>query len=160
MGVSEEVTMRRIELVGVLAVLSWLGGASVVRAGDPACLAAGREAFQACRSQCKDDLVTTRFACRGVQPACGKACLAGREVCGDAVAQPLVDCVAACKATLQTDKGACPPNDDVCINAAQVKAFVCRDTCRDTWRADPNTVDGLANCKNIFRACVRQCPTA
>ena len=152
--------MRRIGVVGVLAVVSALGGTPVAQAVDPACVAQAKQDFLACRLQCRDDFATARFACRGVDPACGKACLAGREVCLDAVAQPLLDCVNGCKSTLQADKAACAPGDGACIDAAQVKAFVCRDDCREAWRKDPATVAGLANCKNIFRTCVRACPPA
>ena len=142
------------------AAVAALVGGSTARATDPTCLAQAKQAVVACRAQCKDDFATSRFACRGVDPSCGKACLAGREVCLDAVGQPLTDCVAACRSTLQVDKAACQAGDDACINAAQVKAFVCRDTCRDTWRADPTTTSGLATCKTSFRACVHACPAS
>jgi hypothetical protein len=142
--------MRMIGVVGALALVSALGGTPASGATDPACVAQARQDFVACRAQCKDDFATSRFACR--------ACLAGRAVCLDAVTQPLQDCVGGCRATLQADKAACAPGDDACIDAAQVKAFVCRDDCREAWRADPNTASGIANCKNVFRACVRACP--
>src|SRR5215510_280042 len=156
--------MQIARLSLVLASVLLLG--SVGRAhADALCIASAKADYLACKAQCKDDFQSAKFACRGVQPDCGKACLAGRDGCFDDVnaildtgvlpsgGGNLDNCVGGtdkCKADLKTAKTGCgaPCNGntvcDGCVDAAQVVAFVCRDTCRESWRAN-TTVKALAS---------------
>ena len=146
--------------------------------GDPACILEAKATALACIAQCRDDLRSARFACRGVDASCGRACLAGRQVCTDAAEDilqtgqvpgggVLANCsggTAGCRAALQAAKAICgaPCNGnavcDACVDAAQVTAFVCRDGCRESWRTDPTVKSLLASCRTTFRACVAACP--
>jgi len=145
---------------------------------DPACLLEAKATALTCIAQCRDDLRSARFACRGVDAACGKACLAGRQVCTDGAEDilatgqvpgggVLANCAGGtdgCKAALQAAKAICgaPCNGnavcDACVDAAQVTAFVCRDGCRESWRGDATVKSLLASCRTSFRACVAACP--
>ena len=153
--------MRTVAL-GILALLCTAGTARA--AVDQTCLLGAKEAFRACRVDCREELIQDRFVCRGIDPVCGRACLAGRQVCIDDVRAPLDACIDGCRAQLAAERAQCPPVGDpardACVDAAQVKAFVCRDDCREAWRKDPNVQASLRRCRDSFRACVAQCPPA
>ena len=156
----------------LLAATMVLGSVGPAHA-DPACVLEARATALACVAQCRDDLRSARFACRGVDASCGRACLAGRQVCTDAAEDilqsgqvpgggVLANCsggTAGCRAALQAAKAICgaPCNGnavcDACVDAAQVTAFVCRDTCRENLDRD-----ALKQCRITFRACIRACP--
>ncbi len=161
----------------VLAVGIGLSAGSAL-ATDPSCLRDARTTFGGCVAQCRDDFKTTKFSCRGVDPACGKACLAGRQACIDTIEDvlttgklpsggTLTGCdggTAACRTTLDQAKQTCgaPCNGDatcdVCVDAAQVAAFVCRDTCREAFRADSEVKAALDACRSTFKSCIAACP--
>jgi hypothetical protein len=160
-----------------------IGAALLLSAGlgsaDQQCIQQAISDYKACKAQCQDDFQSAKFACRGVNPACGLACLAGRQVCfenANNVLQTgqlpgggtLPDCATGtdgCKAQLQQDKQACgapcAQGDEVCntcVDNAQVKAFTCRDRCRERWSADPTVQQMIQSCRDGFKACVRGCP--
>jgi len=174
--------MRHFALGLMVVATTLLAGGGRADAGmDRTCLKNARQDHKDCIAQCQDDYRSARLVCRNIDPACGKACLAGRQACRDNADQilstgvlpdgsSLANCAGgtdACKATLQQAKQACgapcQPTDltcKECVDQAQIADFTCRDTCRDSWRTNATVIALLQACRDGFKQCVGQCPSA
>jgi len=165
--------MRTIGLALTLSAVCLLGPRAALAHSEEAkqCISQSKTTFKTCRTDCNTDYKEARFACRGVDPACGIPCLATKRECGETAKEPLTTCVTACEQTLQAEKAACrqdvikcPPDTpdvpscDECIDAAQVKGFTCRDQCREDFRRNQTAQDALRKCQDDFKTCVQACP--
>jgi hypothetical protein len=131
---------RAIVGLGVCALVASYASSAVAEA-DPTCVPNAAAVKKACKAECTDDFLTTKFAvCRGLDPDCVNAAVAAKLSCIDTAKAPLDACFETC-----TDP-------DPVANAS------CRDGCRGVFYTTPGSLDALKACRSNFRAQIAGCP--
>ena len=125
------------------------------------CKIDARNAYLACKADCREQFQTQKDLCLNRDHACVEGCRAQRDACRQPIEDQLDADIASCNATrdsgIQDCKNLYPegdPNRDICITNVQVDAFECRDQARE------NAAPGFAQCRTNFQSCATACPPA
>lgn len=149
-------TMMTRLLLGLAALAVAAGTASSQTPPPSECRLQAKDDHNICRQACREAFQVDKDNCRNCLHSFAEGCRASRAMCVDPFEETLEACLGVCRTEIKEDKIDCAPGDDACIDAAQLEAFGCRDLCRE----NQTVRDGIKNCRQIFRACMQQCPPA
>lgn len=177
--------MKRLLGTFVLLGAVSLATNGVVHAANP-CVKDAHGVYKECKQSCRDDYVSARLVCRGVDPVCGTACVSARHACAAQVKQiletgqlpdgsTLANCSGgtdACDAALLQAKQACwaqyCSSGQTCTSCGQTAdpttCYECVDpaqatafACRDACRDSFRQNDTVKAMKSLCKTTFRSC---